>query len=395
MNFASQEALPMAAGAPQRKLAVAALGLALVVLGASMYNILPLLTAGAADKLGFSARQAGLMASVLTAASGASALLAGAWVRSLSWSRGAAISLGGMCAACLAAMLTHAYWPFVCLQGLAAFFASGAFSLGMTIVSDGRESARGFGVAISTQAAYQIAALWAGPSLLRLSGLDGVLILLAVPAGIGIALSPLLPAAGRAVRTHGAARGLLEPATLIAFIGFTAFFIGAGAYWTYLELMGQAQGMTAQQVGNWAAIAVAAGIPGGVLAAAQGGRLGNLLPLVFSAVLILIAAALLAGSHGATAFGVAGAIYYFAWCYGVAYQYALVNAVDPTGRAIAITGGCAFFGSAAGAALAALFVTPHAYDAVIWIVAVGVCVSTAMFAIASRLARRAAVPAPG
>ncbi|HEV7137997.1 MAG TPA: MFS transporter [Steroidobacteraceae bacterium] len=395
MNFASQEALPMAAGAPQRKLAVAAIGLALVVLGASMYNILPLLTAGAADKLGFSARQAGLMASVLTAASGASALLAGAWVRSLSWSRGAAISLGGMCAACLAAMLTHAYWPFVCLQGLAAFFASGAFSLGMTIVSDGRESARGFGVAISTQAAYQIAALWAGPSLLRLSGLDGVLILLAVPAGIGIALSPLLPAAGRAVRTHGAARGLLEPATLIAFIGFTAFFIGAGAYWTYLELMGQAQGMTAQQVGNWAAIAVAAGIPGGVLAAAQGGRLGNLLPLVFSAVLILIAAALLAGSHGATAFGVAGAIYYFAWCYGVAYQYALVNAVDPTGRAIAITGGCAFFGSAAGAALAALFVTPHAYDAVIWIVAVGVCVSTAMFAIASRLARRAAVPAPG
>lgn len=378
----------MESRAPQRRLAVAAMGLALVVLGASMYNILPLLTAGAADKLGFSARQAGVMSSVLTAASGASALLAGAWVRSLSWSRGAAISLAGMCAACLAAMLTHGYWPFVCLQGLAAFFASGAFSLGMTIVSDGRESARGFGIAISTQAAYQIAALWAGPSLLRLSGLDGVLALLAVPAGVAVALSPLLPAAGRAVRAHGAARGLLEPATLIAFVGFTAFFIGAGAYWTYLELMGQAQGMSSQAVGNWAAIAVAAGIPGGVLASLQGGRFGNLRPLVFSAALILLAAALLSGSHGATAFGVAGAIYYFAWCYGVAYQYALVNAVDPTGRAIAITGGCAFFGSAAGAALAAIFVTPHDYDAVVWIVAVGVCVSTAMFAIAAAIAKK-------
>lgn len=394
-----QEVMPIEVRAPERTLAVAAIGLALVVLGAGMYNILPLLTAGAADKLGFSARQAGVMSSVLTAASGISALLAGTWVRSLRWSRGAAIALGGMCAACLAAMLAHGYWPFVLLQGLAAFFGSAAFSLGMTILSDGRESARGFGVAIAAQGAYQIAALWAGPALLRLSGLDGVLALLAIPAGVGIALAPLLPATGRPVRTHGAAKGLVKPATLIAFVGFTAFFIGAGAYWTYLELMGQAQGMTGREVANWAAIAVAAGIPGGVLASVQGGRLGNLRPLVFSAVLILIAAALLTGSRGATAFGIAGAIYYFAWCYGVAYQYALVNAVDPTGRAVAITGGCAFFGSAGGAALAAIFVTPHDYHPVVWIVAVGVCISTALFSICSLLAKsrvtREAARAPG
>jgi predicted MFS family arabinose efflux permease len=372
--------------------------LALVVLGGSVYNILPLLTDGAVDKLGFSARQAGAMSSVLTFASGVSALMAGAWVRSLSWRRGAAIALGAMCATCLAGMLTHGYWAFVLWQGLAAFFASAAFSLGMTILSDGRESARGFGVAISAQAAYQIAALWAGPALLRLPGLLGVLALLAVPAGLGVALAPLLPAAGRAVKTRGAAKGLMRPATVAAFIGFAAFFIGAGAYWTYLELMGQAQGVTPQQVGNWSAIAVAAGIPGGVLASMQGDRFGNFRPLVFACVLILTAAVLLLNSRGATTFGVAGAIYYFAWCYGVAYQYALVNAVDPTGRAIAITGGCAFFGSAGGAALAALFVRPNDYDAVVWIVAVTICASTMMFAIAAAIhqrASRSAFPAPG
>ena len=384
------DALPLEVGTRERALAAAAIGLALVVIGGSMYNILPLLAAGAADKLGFSARQAGVMSSVLTAASGVSALLAGAWVRTVRWPLGAGVSLAGTCAACLAAMLTHGYWPFLLLQGVAAFFACGAFSLGMTVLSDGHESARGFGVAISAQSAYQIAALWAGPALLRLSGLNGVLVLLAVPAGLCIALAPLLPAAGRAVKTHAAARGLLRPATLLAFMGFTAFFIGAGAYWTYLELMGEAQGMSARQVADWAAIAVAAGIPGGLLAWAQGDRLGNLRPLVFSAVLILIAAGMLTGSHGATAFGLAGAIYYFAWCYGVAYQYSLVNAVDATGRAIAVTGAFAFFGSAGGAGLAALWVTPHDYGAVIWIVAVGVCVSTAMFAMAAMVHQRAA-----
>ena len=380
-----QEAIPIEVQAPQRTLAVAAIGLALVVLGASVYNILPLITAGAVDKLGFSAGQAGAMSSVLTFASGVSAIMAGAWVRSLSWPRGAAIALGGMCATCVAAMLTHGYWPVVLLLGLAAFLASAAFSLGMTVLSDGRESARGFGVAIATQSAYQIAALWAGPSLLRLSGLIGVLALLAIPSGLGVALAPLLPPAGRAVETHGAAKGLVRPATIAAFIGFAAFFIGAGAYWTYLELMGQAQGITPQQVGNWSAIAVAAGIPGGVLASLQGDRFGNFRPLVLACALILTAVALLLSLHGATAFGVAGAIYYFAWCYGVAYQYALVNSVDPTGRAIAITGGCAFFGSAGGAALAALFVTPHDYSAVVWIVAVTICISTAMFALAAAM----------
>lgn len=383
-----QEAIPFEVRASQRTLAVAAIGLALVVLGASVYNILPLITAGAVDKLGFSAGQAGAMSSVLTFASGVSAIMAGAWVRSLSWRRGAAIALGGMCATCLAAMLTHGYGAVVLLLGLAAFLASAAFSLGMTVLSDGHESARGFGVAIATQSAYQIAALWAGPSLLRLSGLIGVLALLAIPSGLGVALAPLLPAAGRAVQTRGAAKGLVRPATVAAFIGFTAFFIGAGAYWTYLELMGQAQGISPQQVGNWSAIAVAAGIPGGVLASLQGDRFGNLRPLMLACALILGAAALLLRMHGATAFGVAGAIYYFAWCYGVAYQYALVNAVDPTGRAIAVTGGCAFFGSAGGAALAALFVTPHDYSAVARIVAVTICVSTAMFAIAAALHKR-------
>ncbi|MBW4053251.1 MAG: hypothetical protein HIU85_17680, partial [Proteobacteria bacterium] len=126
----------ISSGAPpgERPTAVAAVGLALVVLGASMYNILPLLTAGAADKLGFSAQQAGLMSSVLTAASGASALLAGAWVRSLRWPPAAAIALGGMLAASLGALLAHGYGSFVLLLGLAAFCGSAAFSLGMTIL---------------------------------------------------------------------------------------------------------------------------------------------------------------------------------------------------------------------------------------------------------------------
>lgn len=367
---AYDDSRPLAA---QRALIVAA-GLALVVVGGSMFNILPLLTAGAADKLDFSARQVGILSSILTVASGLSALLAGLWVRTLSWPRAAALALGGMCVSLLSALGVHDYWAFAVLQAAAAFFSSAAFSLGMTIISDGHESARSFGAAISAQAAYQIAALWAGPLLLRLSGLAGVLLLLAIPAGLVIVLTPLLPARGRPTPRVIRA-GLMRPALLLAFIGFALFFVGAGAYWTYIELLGQAQGLSASLVADCLALSVAAGIPGGLLASAQGNRFGILWPLGFATALMLTAALLLDAATGVWAFGAAGVLYYFAWCYSLAYQFTLVNSVDATGRAVALTGACAFFGSAGGAAVAAPFVSPHDYRAVVWIAVIAACLS--------------------
>jgi predicted MFS family arabinose efflux permease len=367
--------------------AVAAIGLALVIVGGSMFNILPLLTAGAADKLGFSAPQAGFMSSVLTVASGLSALASGFWVRSLSWPRAAAFSLAGMALSLLVALGVHGYWAFVSMQGAAAFFASAAFSLGMTIISDGHESTRSFGTAISAQAAYQIAALWAGPWLLKASGLDGVLALLAVPAGLCLVLTPLLPARGRAIaREHRS--GVFRPATLLAFMGFAIFFVGAGAYWTYIELMGQAQGLTTHVIADCVALSVAAGIPGGLLASAQGSRFGRLWPLVLAAALMLIAALLLGGAPRVLAFGAAGVLYYFGWCYSLTYQFTLVNTVDASGRAVALTGACAFFGSAGGAALAAPLIAPNDYRAVVWIVAVAAGLSVALYALASMIHER-------
>lgn len=366
----------------------AAAGLALVVIGGSIFNILPLLTAGAADKLGFSAQQAGALSSALTVASGLSALLAGFWVRSARWPRAAAMALGGMCLCLLAALGTRGYWLFVSMQAAAAFFGSAALSLGMTIMSDRHESERSFGTAISAQAAYQIAAIWAGPSLLDVSGLNGVLILLAVPAGLALGLTPLLPARGRAIPSE-ARSGLMRPATLLAFTGFTIFFVGAGAYWTYIELMGQAESMTTRTVADCVALSVAAGIPGGLLAAVQGKRFGSLLSLSFASGLMLIAAGLLGAGAGVLAFGAAGILYYFAWCYSLAHQFTLVNRVDATGRAVALTGACAFFGSAGGAALTAPFVSPHDYHAVVWVIVIAACASVAMYAVSSLIHARA------
>jgi hypothetical protein len=89
---------------------------------------------------------------------------------------------------------------------------------------------------------------------------------------------------------------------------------------------------------------------------------------------------LLNGSFTVTAFILSALLFFFAANYAVPYQLSIVNAVDITGRAVAITQAFAFLGAAAGAGLAAFLVRPGGgYRAVIWLVAVAVCLSTALF----------------
>ena len=351
------------------------------VVGASTFNILPLLTAGAAHALGFSERQVGTLSLTICVGSATSALLAGMWVRSVNWTRAAQFALGGMLVTNALSMLVHQFWAFAFLQGSAGFFSAAVFCLALTILSDRPQSARNFGLSNAMQVVYQVIAILAGPTLLGLSGLSGVLMMIAAPSGLAILLVPLLPTHGRRVEAERVAKALFKPATLIALTGFCIFFINAGAYWTYVEIMGEARGMTSRVVANCVAAGVSAGVLGGALAWAVGDRFGRFWPLCGSCFLTIVAGLLLSGSFGVASLVVSVTLYFFAWNYAVAYQLSIINAVDATGRGVAITQAFAFLGAAAGAGVAASLVTPGDYHAVIWLVVSAVCVSTGLFAL--------------
>jgi predicted MFS family arabinose efflux permease len=94
------------------------------------------------------------------------------------------------------------------------------------------------------------------------------------------------------------------------------------------------------------------------------------------------AAILLRGAFGVAVFVLSVLLYFFAWNYSVAYQLAIVSSVDATGRGVALTQVFVFLGAAAGAGLAALFISPGHYEAVTWVASIGVCLSTASFVVA-------------
>jgi predicted MFS family arabinose efflux permease len=363
--------------------AVLAGGLGLTVVGASTFNVLPLLTSGASATLGFSEAQVGVMSMAFTIGSGAAAALAGMWVRSLPWRRVAALALGGLLVANSLSMVIRRDWAFMLVQGAAGFFGSSLLCLSMTILSDRHEPSRAFGVAGALQVAFQVAALLAGPTLMRLAGLNGILTVLAALSGLAFFFVPLLPSRGRIIAPVEVSSAFFKPATVAGLAGYLMFSVNIGAYWTYIELMGQARGMTARAVADGLATGISAGILGGVLAWALGDRIGRLWPISVATILTVIGAFLVSGPFGVVAFTISGMLYFFAWNYSYVYQLAIINAVDTTGRAVAITQAFGYLGGSAGAGTAALFLRPSDYSAVIWVTVIAVCLSTALFVLAS------------
>lgn len=357
------------------------------VIGTSAFNILPLLMDGAARNLGFSDQQVGILSLAISLGSGASALFSITWVRSASWPCAAAICSGGMLVSYALSSVLQDYRSFVLLQGSAGIFGGSLLSLAYTILSDRDEPARGFGLATAAQVVYQIFGLVAGPTLLQRAGLSGLMYVLVTLCAITTLVASQLPKQGRVLRRGLSVDAILTPAGLISLAACSAFFVNVGAYWTYLDIMGRSVGLSSSAVANSIAAGVSVGVFGGGFAWFLGDRYGQIRPLGVATLITTASALLLWGPFTLQAFVLSTLLYCFAWNYAVNYQLAVVNSVDNSGQAVAVATAFYYFGAAIGSALAGFLVRPGAYDAIVWLVILAVCISTALFSVSVMIHR--------
>ena len=349
------------------------------------FLVLPQLVEGVVTSLHFSARQVGWLSAVSAAGSMVSALAATLWVRRVSWRRAACLTLAGIALANVVAMSWHRAAVFFPAEFFAGICGGSLYSLALTILSDGTRPDRSFGYAVATQVAFQVVGLAAGPWVLRTGGLNGLLAVFALLAVLTLALVRIIPRAGREVPiTHTRLRRL-NPSTLLALAGCFLFFFNVGCYWTYVELIGTAAGLTAQSVASALSIGVGIGILGALLASWMGERGGRLQWIGWAALLSVCAALLLLGKVGWLAFALSAVLYNIAWNLSLSYQYATVNAVDGTGIGVAAAPAFHSAGAAAGPALTAVLIVPGHHAVVIWLVCASVLASLGCFTAAGAL----------
>jgi MFS family permease len=301
--------------------------------------------------------------------------------------------LGGMAASVLVPS-----WPlFVLCQCIAAIGGGAAYSLALTVLSDAPQADRWFGYSVAAQVAFQVAAMLVGPGLIAAGGLHAVIAAFMAVYLAGLLLAVRLPAGGCRVPTAWtpAPPGVRAlPAILLALLGCLLFFFNVGVVWTYLEPLAKAAGFGAEAIGNGLAIGVAFGVPGALLAAWCGDRHGRIAMVGLGAAATVLALWLLRGTPSFTAFVVAAAVYNLAWNFSLSFQYAAVNAVDDSGRAVAVAPAFHGAGAAVGPAAGALLVGVHGLTVVLVIGAAAVVVSALLFAAGARLhAPRGTMPA--
>jgi predicted MFS family arabinose efflux permease len=341
----------------------------LCVAGTSMYLILPLFVGVAADHLGLSDRQVGLLASSEIAGIGLASLLAVTWQHRVSWRLAAGASLAFIIAGDLLSIGATSSGSLLALRFLTGLLGEGpAYALGLACLGETRQPNRAFLQLTASQVAYATTALWGLPYVVAVWGFAGMLSVFAMIAGLAAVWVFWLPAkshkatsAPRLARMTGSRRALVA-------LGFhLVFFAGVSSIWTYVERMGNAFGLAPEDVGMALAVSTAISFAGLLLASGAGARLGRRLPFACAGIGLGAAAAFLAAPLGLWGYVAATALFSVAWNIGVAFQLGLATQLDTQGRLLILAPAFQAGGSTLGPALAAALLSGQGYQPVNWL----------------------------
>lgn len=369
-------------------LGVFAAVVALNVIGVATFDVMPTMVEGAQQSLHLMAGEVGSLSALIMGGSAVGSMVAKYWVRRLAWPTAARAALCGIVAANFLSIFLHAHAVFFFLQFVAGFFSGSLYSLTLTILSDGEQPDRDFGIVIAAQVAFQAIGLYAGPWLLHAGGIDGLLTAFVAISAAGLLIAGRVPVRGRDVPAHAPFKALLRPGTLIALMGCTFYMLSAGCYWTYIALIGEDAGFDEEHIARSLVIGVFAGFIGALTAAWCGARLPRNALLTAGTLMVVAAVWLIQGHMGLIAFIASCCLLNFSWNFSVAYQYAAVNAVDASGRGVALAPAFHGVGASIGPAVAALFVAPHVYGSVGYLTAGGAVLSVLCFVAATAYHRR-------
>lgn len=358
------------------------------VIGISAFLILPLLIGAAANSLHFNEQELGFMGSAIMAFAALSSIFSIFWIRRVNWKSAAFAALLLMCFTNVFALFVEHKTFFVILIALSSFGGGSLYAIALTALSDSVHADRYFGYSIAAQVTFQVVSLMMLPLWIEQFGIHALLIIFIIIDIIGLVLLRWLPNSGIEIGTTNISKVILKPTVLFALLGCFMFFFNVGVFWTYIERIGSSTGFSGEHVGISLSIGAFFGIPGALLAAWMRDRFGRIFPLTLGTIFTIIAVYVLLADMSITGYTIALALYNFAWNFSITFQYALVNAVDTTGRSIAASPAFHALGGATGPAIAAWYVTADNFNAVNILSISAVIISLLFFILANNLHKK-------
>ena len=340
--------------------------LAISAIGALFYNILPLYVGAAQDGLGLSTSEVGLLPASFFAGYNLVTLGAFFWIRRWNWRVATLIWLPVAILGLLGSIVIPGLWGLFLSTAIAGGGFAALYGIGTTILADTSKPARWYGVKIAVEAIPGAALLFILPStLVAQYGFAGVVYAL---AGVSLLLAvflPTLPASGdlehpnpeNPVPAVTAGPDVNRFSIWLALFGTLLFFSAASGLWAFIERMGSALAFEANAIGMLLSLTLVFATLGSLTTAWLGKRLGNVQPFTASALLMMVALAVLYGKPNFELYSVGAGLLTFGIGMGLPFAIAEVADHDADGRYIILSvpaiGSGAMIGPAVAGALAA------------------------------------------
>jgi predicted MFS family arabinose efflux permease len=382
---------------PMDAATVLAAALIASAIGALFYNVLPLYIGTAQDYRGLSNSEIGFLSSAFFLGYNIVTISAFFWIRRVSWSLIVAISAPLACISLYSGTLLDNYFALL----TSVIVSGGAFAVlygvGTTILGDTSNPARWYGIKIAAEAFPGIILLLLLPSTaIARWGFDGTVI------GIIVALifmSPVLfwiPVRG--VKGPGADVAGIDvsrfeipqsPCIWGTLAATLMFFSGASAVWAFIERIGVPGGFEAAAVGVLLSVTLVFAVLGSLLAAAMGGRFGNIKPFVAGAAMFLVSLQLLNTPESFDAYAVGACLQTFAFGFVLPIAIAEVAELDHDGRYIILSVPAIGIGAMAGPGIAGVLSQSGSFGPLLTFGAVTIVSSATLIAYFGVRARRA------
>nr|WP_047168013.1 MFS transporter [Sphingomonas sp. Y57] len=367
---------------------------ALITLGTAgvmTFLAMPVIAAALVNVLGASERDVGLFSTIQLITLSCGCLLSTFLPRG-QFRRFGIAALAVMLLCDLLCLTQPGWTTFLVLRGIGGAAGGVAVSQATAAMARTRNAERSFGLFLALQTVLSIVCVYAMPPIIGAFGFAAAYSVLLAFDILALALVATRLKTIGAAEEHDAMPGndlagwLRSGGMLVSIL---CFFIGVGALWTFLALLGQGIGLDEAQVAMVLSISKLVAFAASFLPGIIGARFGRIAPIVVAAAVLVAAVQVyaVAGSFGV--FVLATAMFSFGWYVIYPFQLGALGQVDRDGRpmlaAAALTG--------AGLGLGpALTVLGPGGPAGIYLIATLAFLGAGLFAIAALL--RPSSPAP-
>jgi len=336
-------------------------------IGPQMVVVLPGLVQGYVERLGYSEKDAGFLASMETWGMFVATFVMIVLISRVNWRTLMAGSLLTMILANVGSMLIHDTVALYVLRFIAGFGGATIVVVSYAMIGLTIRKNRNFGWALFFVLLYGAVVFPILPKIYALFGINGAFFLFAAFAACGLPFVRGLPVAGKHVEERDPeAINLSMMLKGLAVVTMLLYFIGQIGVWSYFYRFGIRYGMSEQAVGSALSISQFFGLAGAFSVVLFSRFVRRDITLFLAIGISIVTVATLFGTYDFLAFVLISGVYQYLWNGTHPFLLGALASFDPSGRVIVYGTAMQFLGVAAGPAIAALIITEESLSNVLW-----------------------------